>query len=240
MFILDNFIIKNATPDTLPDININQHPTGIVVHPSGRPCRKWTKIDNHAAHDNVNSQRNKTLKVATNSASPDTCEKTAKIVESRRSGRIIHKSGQPWSKQPALQVVTKPRNPFERPPPKQPLPSTSTVSAQNQIVIHPSGRMCSKWTAFQVATQPTDHETGMNAGLPLTTSTQNQIVRHPSGHKCSKQTAFQVATPPTDSETGMNAAMPLANLLTTELDGGNNTKNTNELPYKANEKCQHK
>ena len=30
--------------------------------------------------------------------------------------------------------------------------------------------------------------------------------------------------PPTDSETGMNAAMQLANLQTTELDGGNNTK----------------
>ena len=85
-YILDNFDIKNATPDALPDININQHPTGIVVHPSGRPCRKWTTKDNHATHDNVNSQQNKTLKVATISASPDTREKTAKIVEPRRSG----------------------------------------------------------------------------------------------------------------------------------------------------------
>ena len=85
-YILDNFDIKNATLDALPDININQHPTGIVVHPSGRPCRKWTKKDNHAAHDNVNSQQNKTFKVAMTSASPDTCDKTAKIIEPRRSG----------------------------------------------------------------------------------------------------------------------------------------------------------
>ena len=112
-YILDNYNIKNATPDALPDININQHPTGIVVHPSGRPCRKWTKKDNHATHNSVNSQRNKTLKVAMTSASPDTCEKTAKTVEPRRSGRIIHKSGWPCSKQPALQVVTNPRNPIE-------------------------------------------------------------------------------------------------------------------------------
>ena len=80
-YILDNFDIENATPDALPDININQHPTGIVVHPSGRPCRKWTKKDNHAAHDNANSQQNKTIKVAMTSALPDTCKKTAKIVE---------------------------------------------------------------------------------------------------------------------------------------------------------------
>ena len=110
------------------------------------------------------------------------------------------------------------------------MPLTSAVSAQNQIVIHPSGRKCSKQTAFQVAMQPTNHETGTNAGLALTTSTQNQIVRHPSGRKYSKQTAFQVAMPPTNSETGMNAAMPLANLLTTEPDGGNNTKTLIDPP----------
>ena len=112
-YILDNFDIENATPDALPDVNINQHPTGIVVHPSGRLCRKWTTKDNHAAQDSANSQQNKRLKVAMTPASPDTRKKTAKIEEPWRSGRIIHKSGQPCSKQPALQVVTKPGNPIE-------------------------------------------------------------------------------------------------------------------------------
>ena len=39
--------------------------------------------------------------------------------------------------------------------------------------------------------------------------------------------------PPTDSETGMNAAIPLANLPTTELDGGNNTKTLMDPPLRS-------
>ena len=85
-YILDNFDIENATPDILPDINVNQHSTGIVVDPSGRLCRKWSTKDNHTAHDDANSQQTKTLKVAMTTASSDTCEKTTKTAEPRRTG----------------------------------------------------------------------------------------------------------------------------------------------------------
>ena len=123
-----------------PDTNPVQHPVGTVVHPSGRPCRKWNKKNGHSAHDASISQQTKTLNGAMiNKIAQTEWENTSSIKVSKTSGR-------PCSKQASLKIVTKTVTLSNRPSTTPPLPmSTTTLPKADR---YPSGRKCSKQTSF--------------------------------------------------------------------------------------------